>query len=60
MHMATESAYIISTGPYADFLIEYFKQKILGRRKFQDDAVDSLTELGFERSRCEYAFKLKK
>lgn len=58
--MAIESAYIISTGPYADFLIEYFKQKIIGRRKFQYDAVESLTDLGFERSRCAYAIKLKK
>lgn len=58
--MAIESAYIISTGPYADFLINYFKQKIIGRRKFQENAVESLVALGFERSRCVYAIKLKK
>lgn len=58
--MAIESAYIISMEPFADFLIDYFKQKIIGRRKYQDDAVKSLTELGFERSRCAYAIKLKK
>lgn len=58
--MAIESAYIISTGPYADFLIHYFKQKIIGRRKHREDAVKSLTELGFEESRCLYAIKLKK
>lgn len=60
MMMATESAYVISTGPHADFLIDYFKQQIIGRRRHRDDAVNSLTELGFEKSRCLYAIQLKK
>ncbi|KAG4073499.1 hypothetical protein HA402_000723 [Bradysia odoriphaga] len=60
VQMAIESAYIISSGPHADLLVHYFKQKIIGRRKYQVDVVESLTELGFEKSRCLYAIKLKK
>ncbi|XP_037025175.1 ubiquitin-associated domain-containing protein 1-like [Bradysia coprophila] len=60
IQMAIESAYIISSGPHADLLVHYFKHKIIGRRKYQVDVVESLTQLGFEKSRCLYAIKLKK
>lgn len=57
--LAQEAAYVLAVGPYANKLIAYYRMKIHNTIKHDKNAIEVMTQLGFQRDSVEYAMKLK-
>lgn len=56
--LAQSSAYVIGAGPYASRLITMLRQRILNKKKHQNDTVQCLVDMGFSQEKVLFALKM--